>query len=90
VGQRQARRVSGGLQAARRQRYRYRGQDQGDAAEAGGAIPPAIKIEIISDRTQTIRAAVEDVQFTLLLTIALVVMSSSYSCAASGLLSFQP
>ena len=38
------------------------------------AIPPAIKIKIISDRTQTIRAAVEDVQFTLLLTIALVVM----------------
>jgi hydrophobic/amphiphilic exporter-1 (mainly G- bacteria), HAE1 family len=38
------------------------------------AIPPAIKIEIISDRTQTIRAAVEDVQFTLLLTILLVVM----------------
>jgi hydrophobic/amphiphilic exporter-1 (mainly G- bacteria), HAE1 family len=38
------------------------------------AIPPAIKIELISDRTQTIRAAVEDVQFTLLLTVALVVM----------------
>jgi HAE1 family hydrophobic/amphiphilic exporter-1 len=38
------------------------------------AIPPAISIEIISDRTQTIRAAVEDVQFTLLLTILLVVM----------------
>src|SRR5213080_1389609 len=38
------------------------------------AIPPAIKIKIISDRTTTIRAAVEDVQFTLLLTIALVVM----------------
>ena len=38
------------------------------------AIPPAIKIEVISDRTTTIRAAVEDVQFTLLLTIALVVM----------------
>ena len=38
------------------------------------AIPPAIKIGIISDRTQTIRAAVSDVQFTLLLTIALVVM----------------
>src|SRR5690242_16293160 len=38
------------------------------------AIPPSIKIEIISDRTQTIRAAVEDVQFTLLLTIFLVVM----------------
>ena len=38
------------------------------------AIPPAINIEVISDRTQTIRAAVEDVQYTLLLTIALVVM----------------
>ena len=38
------------------------------------AIPPAIKIKIISDRTLTIRAAVEDVQFTLLITIILVVM----------------
>ncbi len=38
------------------------------------AIPAGIKVEVISDRTQTIRAAVEDVQFTLLLTIALVVM----------------
>jgi HAE1 family hydrophobic/amphiphilic exporter-1 len=38
------------------------------------AIPPAVKISIMSDRTTTIRAAVEDVQFTLLLTIALVVM----------------
>ncbi|WP_050425334.1 multidrug efflux RND transporter permease subunit [Bradyrhizobium tropiciagri] len=38
------------------------------------AIPPAIKIKIISDRTLTIRAAVEDVQITLLITITLVVM----------------
>ncbi|MGJ4882973.1 MULTISPECIES: multidrug efflux RND transporter permease subunit [unclassified Bradyrhizobium] len=38
------------------------------------AIPPAIKVELMSDRTTTIRAAVEDVQFTLLLTIFLVVM----------------
>jgi HAE1 family hydrophobic/amphiphilic exporter-1 len=38
------------------------------------AIPPAIKIKIISDRTLTIRAAVEDVQYTLLITILLVVM----------------
>ena len=36
-------------------------------------IPPAIKISILSDRTQTIRASIHDVQFTLLLTIALVV-----------------
>ncbi|MEH2469732.1 HAE1 family hydrophobic/amphiphilic exporter-1 [Nitrobacteraceae bacterium AZCC 2161] len=38
------------------------------------AIPPTVKIDVLSDRTQTIRAAVEDVQYTLLLTIALVVM----------------
>jgi hydrophobic/amphiphilic exporter-1 (mainly G- bacteria), HAE1 family len=38
------------------------------------AIPASIKVEVISDRTLTIRAAVEDVQFTLLLTIFLVVM----------------
>jgi HAE1 family hydrophobic/amphiphilic exporter-1 len=38
------------------------------------AIPPAIKVGILSDRTQTIRAAVSDVQSTLLLTIFLVVM----------------
>ncbi len=37
-------------------------------------MPPAIKISVLSDRTQTIRASVHDVQFTLMLTIALVVM----------------
>lgn len=38
------------------------------------ALPPGIKLDILSDRTQTIRASVSDVQFTLLLTVALVVM----------------
>jgi HAE1 family hydrophobic/amphiphilic exporter-1 len=38
------------------------------------AIPPAIRIKIISDRTITIRAAVDDVQITLMITIVLVVM----------------
>jgi hydrophobe/amphiphile efflux-1 (HAE1) family protein len=38
------------------------------------SIPAAVKIDVISDRTQTIRASVSDVQFTLLLTVALVVM----------------
>ncbi|HEX3576041.1 MAG TPA: efflux RND transporter permease subunit, partial [Rhodopila sp.] len=37
------------------------------------AIPPTIKLQIISDRTTTIRASVADVQFTLILTIGLVV-----------------
>ena len=38
------------------------------------SIPPAIKVSIAADRTLTIRAAVADVQFTLMLTVALVVM----------------
>ncbi len=37
-------------------------------------IPPAVKTDIILDRTVTIRASVADVEFTLLLTICLVVM----------------
>jgi hydrophobe/amphiphile efflux-1 (HAE1) family protein len=38
------------------------------------SIPAGIKINVISDRTDTIRASISDVQFTLLLTVALVVM----------------
>jgi hydrophobe/amphiphile efflux-1 (HAE1) family protein len=37
-------------------------------------IPPSVKITELSDRTTTIRASVHDVQFSLLLSIALVVM----------------
>jgi HAE1 family hydrophobic/amphiphilic exporter-1 len=36
-------------------------------------IPPGIGVHVITDRTQTIRASVRDVQITLLITIALVV-----------------
>jgi HAE1 family hydrophobic/amphiphilic exporter-1 len=36
-------------------------------------IPPAITIHVLSDRTQTIRASVSDVEVTLLITIVLVV-----------------
>jgi len=38
------------------------------------SIPPAVKVSVVSDRTETIRASVADVQFTLMLTVALVVM----------------
>jgi HAE1 family hydrophobic/amphiphilic exporter-1 len=38
------------------------------------AVPPAIKIDTIVDRTTTIRASVQDVEFTLVITFALVVM----------------
>src|SRR6516225_962686 len=37
-------------------------------------LPPSVHVDVLADRTETIRASVRDVQFTLLLTIALVVM----------------
>ena len=37
------------------------------------SIPSGIKVNFVSDRTETIRASVADVQFTLLLTVALVI-----------------
>jgi multidrug efflux pump len=42
--------------------------------ELQASIPPTVKVLTIADRTGTIRASVHDVQSTLLLTIALVVM----------------
>jgi len=38
------------------------------------ALPASVQLEILTDRTGTIRASVEDVQFELMLTVALVVM----------------
>jgi hydrophobe/amphiphile efflux-1 (HAE1) family protein len=37
------------------------------------SMPPGVKVEILDDRTKTIRASVDDVEFTLMLTIVLVV-----------------
>ena len=38
------------------------------------SIPPAIKIGVVVDRTTTIRASVADVQFTLAISVALVIL----------------
>jgi hydrophobe/amphiphile efflux-1 (HAE1) family protein len=38
------------------------------------SIPPSVQVELISDRSLVIRAAVHDVKFTLILTIGLVVL----------------
>jgi len=38
------------------------------------SLPAAVKVKILTDRTETIRASVKDVQFELMLTVALVVM----------------
>jgi multidrug efflux pump len=38
------------------------------------SLPSSVKVEILTDRTTTIRASVQDVEFELMLTVALVVM----------------
>ena len=38
------------------------------------AIPPSVHVKVLSDRTTTIRASVRDVELTLMMTVALVVM----------------
>ncbi len=38
------------------------------------SLPPSVQVEILNDRTETIRASVRDVQFTLALASALVVL----------------
>ncbi len=38
------------------------------------SLPAAVRVQILTDRTQTIRASVEDVQFELMLTVGLVVL----------------
>jgi multidrug efflux pump len=38
------------------------------------SLPSSVKVEILTDRTETIRASVKDVQFELMLTVVLVVM----------------
>ena len=38
------------------------------------SIPPSVKVDLVSDRSLVIRAAVHDVQFTMMLTVGLVVL----------------
>ncbi len=38
------------------------------------SLPASVKVQILTDRTETIRASVKDVQFELMLTVGLVVM----------------
>jgi HAE1 family hydrophobic/amphiphilic exporter-1 len=47
---------------------------KGTLATLQASIPPTIQVSILSDRTTNIRASVHDVEFTLALTIAPVVM----------------
>ena len=42
--------------------------------QLSSALPSSVKVSVLTDRTQTIRASVDDVQFELMLTVVLVVM----------------
>ena len=42
--------------------------------QLNSTLPSSIQVSVLTDRTSTIRASVEDVQFELMLTVALVVM----------------
>ena len=75
VEQRQAQRLPRRVQAARRQRHQDRREHQDRSwSSSRRRFRPTSTSSVTSDRTTTIRASVEDVQFTLMLTIALVVM----------------
>ncbi|MDB4988422.1 MAG: Cobalt-zinc-cadmium resistance protein CzcA [Myxococcaceae bacterium] len=41
--------------------------------QLAASLPESLQVRVLSDRTETVRASVEDVQFTLVLTIVLVV-----------------
>ncbi len=47
---------------------------EGLLPELRASIPPSVSLNIVGDRTVTIRASVKDIQFTLVLTVVLVVM----------------
>jgi uncharacterized Tic20 family protein len=61
------------VSASRSQRHPGRGPGEGAAAPAEASLPQGIHVAILSDRTETVRASVKDVEFTLVLTIFLVV-----------------
>ena len=48
--------------------------DQGAAAESAAVDPAGVNVDLVSDRSLVIRAAVHDVQFTMMLTVGLVVL----------------
>jgi len=47
---------------------------KGELPRIEHALPSSVKLTLVHDRTETIRASIHDVQFTLLLSVALIVM----------------
>jgi C4-dicarboxylate-specific signal transduction histidine kinase len=59
---------------ARREHHPGRGPRKKLLPQLKANLPAAVDVSILTDRTTTIRASVRDVQFSLMLTVALVVM----------------
>ncbi len=57
-----------------REHHRRGGRGTEADAAAAQSLPASVTLEVLTDRTNTIRASVKDVEFELMLTIALVVM----------------
>ena len=53
---------------------RHRRDSQGRIPEFQRLLPPTIKLSVLSDRSESIRASVHDVQITLILTAVLVIL----------------
>lgn len=51
------------------------GRVQRALASIRATLPPAVELQVLADRTQTIRASVSEVEFTLILSIVLVVLA---------------
>ena len=73
--QRRARHHSGDPEAARHQHRGSGGRhSRAAAANCARSIPPAVKLEIAFDSSGQIKRSIDDVKFTLVLTVCLVVM----------------
>ncbi len=59
---------------ARRQRHRRGGFDQGILPQIESGLPGSVTVSVLTDRTNTIRASVADVEFELILAVILVVL----------------
>jgi multidrug efflux pump len=73
-GQRQAGHAAAGVQAARRQHPGGGGPRARLLPQLKASIPAAIDVEIVSDRTPTLRASVKEVEHALLIAVALVIL----------------
>jgi multidrug efflux pump len=77
--------------AARRQRHQDRRRRARAAARAAGAAAQGRQaVEVASDRTNSIRSALHEVELTLVIAILLVVLVVSVSCAARAPPSSRP